>query len=405
MDNYDGVGRIPRQAFLVSTSLLLAVCLVSVVARYYIRIVIQKEFALDDAFLAFGTACMITAMAVLYTNMDNMYLTEALIYSPALLATGSPDLNGVFEFGKLVKASLILTWVAMMAVKFSFLALFKRLIDRMPGLLRYWWFVVAFNLAVTGYGASVYFVACPDIRGTKASKFFTLDDRGRLSLDDLIVLHSRVSRRSNTTQDRTICSIPAGSRHLRRSSEASGLEWKGNLDVLWEVYFQIIAAEVGLILVAVTAFRQLFVSRINQNRRAPPKSPPFWTGAVNTMRGLLDPRRWTSSYSGYRNGPQGRGSERKPKGLFGRLPDIPGATMTGVRTFIDEHSSGTEGNRDTSPLVAAEKPAISKDVIVCEHPKGKRSELARPLVSTTGNDTITSVIGLYQDRSPTASDV
>lgn len=188
-------------------------------------------------------------------------------------------------------------------------------------------------------------------------------------------------------------------------TRASGLEWKGNLDVLWEVYFQIIAAEVGLILVAVTAFRQLFVSRINQNRRAPPKSPPFWTGAVNTMRGLLDPRRWTSSYSGYRNGPQGRGSERKPKGLFGRLPDIPGATMTGVRTFIDEHSSGTEGNRDTSPLVAAEKPAISKDVIVCEHPKGKRSELARPLVSTTGNDTITSVIGLYQDRSPTASDV
>lgn len=200
-------------------------------------------------------------------------------------------------------------------------------------------------------------------------------------------------------------------------TRASGLEWKGNLDVLWEVYFQIIAAEVGLILVAVTAFRQLFVSQINQNRRAPPKSPPFWTGAVNTMRGLLDPRRWTSSYSGYRNGPQGRGSERKPKGLFGRLPDISGATMTGVRTFIDEqgeqtgpstHSSGTEGNRDTSPLVAAEKPAISQshqDVIVCEHPKGKRSELAQPLESTTGNDTITSVIGLYQDRSPTASNV
>lgn len=200
-------------------------------------------------------------------------------------------------------------------------------------------------------------------------------------------------------------------------TRASGLEWKGNLDVLWEVYFQIIAAEVGLILVAVTAFRQLFVSRINQNRRSPPKSPPFWTAAVNTMRGLLDPRRWTSSYSRDRNGPQGRSSERKPKGLFGRLPDIPGATMTGVRTFIDEqgeqtgpsvHSSGTEGNRDTSPLVAAEKSAIPQshqDVIVCDRPKVKRSERARPLESTTGNDTITSVIGLYQDRSPTASNV
>ncbi|KAL8962257.1 MAG: hypothetical protein Q9193_001310 [Seirophora villosa] len=381
---------------------------------------------------------MITAMAVLYINMDNMYLTEALTYSPALFATGPPDLNRVFEFRKLVTASLILTWVAMMAVKFSFLALFKRLIDRMPGLLRYWWFVVAFNLAVTGYGASVYVVACPHFSGPKVSKFFTLDSRGRMSLDNLIVLPSRLVL--DIFGDLLILYIPcqliwkvkvkfirkialAGSLCLTvvvvvfTITRASGLEWKGNLDVLWEVYFQIIAAEVGLILVAVTAFRQLFVSRTSQNRRSPPKSPPFWTGAVNTMRGLLDPRRWTSSYSRDRNGPQGRGSERKPKGLFGRLPDIPGATMTGVRTFVDQqreqtgpsmNSSGTEGNRDTSPLVAAEKSAVSQshqDVIVCDRPKVKRSERVRPLESTTGNDTITSVIGLYQDRSPTTSNV
>lgn len=158
----------------MSTSLLFAVCIVSVCARYYIRIAVQKEFALDDGFLAFGTACLIASMAVLYINMDNMYLTEALTYAPALFATAPPDLNRVFEFRKLVTASLILTWIAMMAVKFSFLALFKRLIDRMPGLIKYWWFVVAFNLAVTGYGASVYVVACPHFSGPKVSKCSTL---------------------------------------------------------------------------------------------------------------------------------------------------------------------------------------------------------------------------------------
>ena len=139
-------------------------------ARYYIRIVIQKEFALDDGFLAFGTVCLIAAMVVLYINMDNIYMREALIYASALFATKPPDLNQILEFRKLLTGSLILTWVAMMAVKFSFLALFKRLIDRIPSLIKYWWFVVIFNLAVTGYGASVYVVACPHFSGPKISK-------------------------------------------------------------------------------------------------------------------------------------------------------------------------------------------------------------------------------------------
>ena len=156
----------------MSTTLLFALCLVSVGARYYIRLAVQKEFSPDDALLAFGTACLIAAMAVLYINMDNMYFTEALTYAPALF-TQPPDLNRVFEFRKLVTASLILTWVAMMAVKFSFLALFRRLIDRMPPLIKYWWFVVVFNLAVTGYGASVYVVACPHFSGPKVSESST----------------------------------------------------------------------------------------------------------------------------------------------------------------------------------------------------------------------------------------
>lgn len=50
------------------------------------------------------------------------------------------------------------------------LALFKRLIDRIPSLVKYWWFVVAFNLAVTGYGASAYVIACPHFSGPKVSK-------------------------------------------------------------------------------------------------------------------------------------------------------------------------------------------------------------------------------------------
>ena len=99
-------------------------------------------------------------MVVLYINIDNLYFVQAITHAPTRFAFHPQDLNRVFTFRKLITPSLILTWVAMITVKFAFLALFWRLIDRIPPLIRYWRVVVAFNLAVTGYGISVYLVPC-----------------------------------------------------------------------------------------------------------------------------------------------------------------------------------------------------------------------------------------------------
>ena len=89
----------------------------------------------------------------------------------------------------------------MMAVKFSFLALFRRLIDRIPSLMKYWWFVVAFNLAVTGYGASVYVVACPHFSGPKVSKF---SDSARYMASDLQANRYIVACLGGATRQKTI---------------------------------------------------------------------------------------------------------------------------------------------------------------------------------------------------------
>ena len=64
-------------------------------------------------------------------------------------------------------------------------------------------------------------------------------------------------------------------------TRASGLEWQDKLDVLWEVYFQFVAAKVGLILVAMTAFRALFVSRAARNQESPQKYPSLWAKDKN----------------------------------------------------------------------------------------------------------------------------
>lgn len=109
-------------------------------------------------------------MVVLYISTDNMYLIEAITYAPTRIVSSPKDLDTLFAFHKQVTASLILTWVAMMAVKFAFLALFRRLIDRIPPLIKYWRVVVTFNLIVTVYGALVYIVTCPHFSGTRVGK-------------------------------------------------------------------------------------------------------------------------------------------------------------------------------------------------------------------------------------------
>lgn len=126
-------------------------------------------------------------------------------------------------------------------------------------------------------------------------------------------------------------------------TRASGLEWRDKLDVLWEIYFQIVAAEVGLILVAMTAFRALFVSRAARNQHSPQKHPSFWVKSKLALRRLLDPRRWMSKYSKDITG--GQEHDTTKDGFDGKLPSIPGATMTGVNTFINHQ--GEEVDHDT----------------------------------------------------------
>lgn len=144
-------------------------------------------------------------------------------------------------------------------------------------------------------------------------------------------------------------------------TRASGLEWQDKLDVLWEVYFQIVAAEVGLILVAMTAFRALFVSRTAQEQQSPRKHPSFWVKSQYALKRLLDPRRWMSNYSKDVTG--GQKHVTTNDGPNGKLPSIPGAAMIGMHTFIyhqgeaaksdiglSTHPNSSNANQDTWPF-------------------------------------------------------
>lgn len=146
----------------VSTAVLLALCLLSAASRFYVRLHVQKQFSIDDAFFVAALCCLICSIVILYSfTIDKLYLVQAMTVSLPNAVVPQDFLQQSYDFHKWITICLMLAWCAIMAVKFCFLFLFRKLIDRIRPLVIYWWAVTAFNVAVLGYGVSVYYVACP----------------------------------------------------------------------------------------------------------------------------------------------------------------------------------------------------------------------------------------------------
>lgn len=143
----------------------------SVCARYYIRVYIQKQFSSDDGILLFGVACLIVAIGLLFKFADKMYIVGSQ-ESGDLIGVPLPGdfIEQAYDFQKLVTVALILTWLTIVSVKFSYLFLFRRLIGRMPKLIAYWWFAAVYNAVISTYGAIVYGVECPHFYSLKNCK-------------------------------------------------------------------------------------------------------------------------------------------------------------------------------------------------------------------------------------------
>ena len=88
------------------------------------------------------------------------------------LQAGFADIS--FDYHELVTIVLILAWLAISSVKLSFLFLFRRLIDRLGYILFYWWIVLVYVLAVSGYGAAVNVLSCPYFYGMDACELLEI---------------------------------------------------------------------------------------------------------------------------------------------------------------------------------------------------------------------------------------
>jgi hypothetical protein len=118
----------------------------SVIGRGVIRLSSHRRPTLDDYLVFFSTLCLIAATGVFFADFEYLYLSQALSLDPSIaLKTPTDKLTRATQLHlPYLDSYLVLLWTATFAVKFSFLAFFRQLVQSVGANMRtYFWIVVA----------------------------------------------------------------------------------------------------------------------------------------------------------------------------------------------------------------------------------------------------------------------
>lgn len=133
-----------------------------VAARIGFRLRLYQRLDLDDFFLLFGLACLCGATGIILSSVRNIFLTETLLVDKSFRLTNDEALRNANTAMGIIVSFLFLTWTVVISVKFSFLALFNLLIQRISWRVKfYYWFVVVFTAITWIYMVSEAFIICP----------------------------------------------------------------------------------------------------------------------------------------------------------------------------------------------------------------------------------------------------
>lgn len=141
-----------------------------VIARVIIRVHTRCQLRLDDYFILFGLSCLCAATAILLSIVRELFLAEALGIDPTIkLTTG--DIQSIADMIVMQLSFRSLAWTTIVCVKFSFLALFRLLIRRLPGgIIIYYWVVVVCTSLAWLFLVSVDWLTCRNFGTTSGKK-------------------------------------------------------------------------------------------------------------------------------------------------------------------------------------------------------------------------------------------
>ncbi|KAK4183912.1 hypothetical protein QBC35DRAFT_541740 [Podospora australis] len=370
---------IHKPAFRITVGVFFSLAILTVVGRAVIRLKTRRTLALDDYLLFAGAAFLCGATGLLYSIVDTLYLAVAVQKDQSTIFLLTPD-----QFTNLIEnavqenhAFLMVAWTATFLVKFSFLAFFKQLIWQVSGIRIYYWTVVVITGLSWAFLVAEPFILCPYF-GVDSSKlneqFFP---PAVLSIREVMAAynettavkcfdHSRDKLYIGLTgfitgldalTDIMIVSIPIII--LRRSTmklvqkcalgsflclslvmvciaviRASKINGASGVDVPWEFFWQYMEACVAVLMGSLTVFRSVLVAQRNKSSAGDGERKAG--GVRRPIMSYLYRRRQRSS------GQRVSGDEDLESQRGYGLPQIPGGTVTGLRTYIRRH------NRDSA---------------------------------------------------------
>ncbi|KAK4234051.1 hypothetical protein C8A03DRAFT_18982 [Achaetomium macrosporum] len=373
----DGLASIKRLPFKVLVGIFYGLAIISVLARAGIRWSTRRALFLDD-YLLFAAALFLSgATGLMYNICDNLYLSTAIrLDTTIVFRLDSQRLNDLVNNAVQENHSfLIIAWTATFLVKFSFLGFFKQLIWKVSKIQRYYWAVVAITVVSWMFLISEPFILCSDF-GFDSLKCFDESKNllyvsmtglitGLDALTDLmivsipiIVLHrARMRTQQKLALGAFLClSLVMVVFSITRVSKIKGAS---GIDVPWSFFWQFMEASIAVLMGSLTVFRTLLISESNKRAAAAKNSPSNNNSPpVGMGVGVGEKKKpyYLSSLLGMIRRKKGFGDLESQEGEDG-LPEIPRATLTGLRTFIRRN------NRDShlKTMTGAELTAISQN--------------------------------------------
>ncbi|KAF2756236.1 hypothetical protein EJ05DRAFT_512766 [Pseudovirgaria hyperparasitica] len=350
----DSYTSIHRKTYEVTIGIFFGISVLTLLARLTTRLTTQRRLALDDYFLIFALACLCVSAAMLFVNAEAYFLDNAIQHDVTLAYRLTPkELDMVINGTTPLKTFLCLAWTAIFCVKFSFLAFFYNLIDRVRGIRIWYWSVVVFTIVTWMFLVSEPFILCPysgvdslkcldpsrSLLNVSLTGFITgldcLTDIMIVSIPVIILRQSNLKFRQKMVLGIFLClSLVMVAMAITRVSKVKN---DIGTDVPWSLFWQFMEAAVAVFMASLTTFRTAFVKHNQSGQHAP---PPLYS-----YKRLLRGRKNKSSENDFED------TE------IGHLPQVPRPTMTGLGTFIrgynrshalhsmDDTLCGSESNR------------------------------------------------------------
>ena len=360
--------------------------------RTFVRWRYRKLSWLDDGFLAFAVVLLVVSLGLWFAMLDNLYKTEALIYDPlGSLVLFNNIVQIAIDVQTYTSVYIAISITGIFAIKFSFLFFFRSLISRLRPMVIYWRIAVAYTALAWAISVAISFVACPyfDSRAVQCAQddmlaraldvsivllvFDVTSDAMIISIPVLVIARVRIPLRSKIYLACTfclstimiICAILQGA-----TLETEGVN---AIDVVWQIYFQMVEICLAVTVVSLTAFRTFFVQRGSRNNT--PRSPqnPKWYSYKKWKKSVSD-RTTSTGFTGYSDEIQLPTVDQRAEGP---VPDPPANPSPSKETDAGEDvrspslppdvEKGTLFPKSPPPTYAKEEvlspgPAIPKSV-------------------------------------------